>query len=74
MKLVRILGFSFAAAALVSWFGASEAGATAAYSKAVGKPCAFCHVGAPKDKKFTKDGEKFKKCVTEKKDAAKCKP
>ena len=30
------------------------------YSKQTGKKCAFCHEGAPKDKKLTKEGQCFK--------------
>ena len=35
--------------------------ATAQFTKDTGKKCAFCHVGAPKDGKLTKEGECFKK-------------
>jgi cytochrome c553 len=36
-------------------------GASAKAAKETGKKCAFCHDGAPKDNKLTKEGECFKK-------------
>ncbi len=73
MKLVKIVGLGIAAAAMAAWLGAAPAAAKAEYAKATGKKCADCHVGAPKDKKLTDAGKKFKTCFDKNKDAAKCK-
>jgi len=73
MKLIKVVGMAFAAAALAAWLGAGQATAKPAFKKATGKDCKACHEGAPKAKKFTPDGQKFKDCLAKKKDAAKCK-
>jgi hypothetical protein len=73
MKLLKVVGMAFAAAALAAWLGAGQAVAKPAYKTATGKACKDCHDGAPKNKKLTPAGKKFKECFDKKKDAKKCK-
>jgi hypothetical protein len=74
MRLVKIVGLGFAAAALAAWIGGATASAKPAFKTATGKDCAVCHSEKPyKKDKLTDKGKAFDACLKSGKTAEQCK-